>query len=70
MKTKIVITDVLDFVLGMVMFFSAFAELFIFCKTSDPDNLSIMLLALSLGLRYIQDSTTKINFKEENNDGE
>lgn len=69
MKTKIVITDIVSFVLGVVLFLLAFIELFLFCITSDADKISIMFLSLSLGLRHMQDSATKINFKEENNDG-
>ena len=69
MKTKVVITDIINFILGILLFFIAFAELFLFCATSDPDKISIMFLALSLGLRHMQDSTGKINLKEENNNG-
>ncbi len=69
MKTKIVITDIVSFVLGVVLFCVAFADLLLFVKTSDIDKLVIMFLALSLGLRYMSDSTTKINLKEENNNG-
>lgn len=67
MKTKIVITDIIDFVLGILLFFIAFAELFLFIITSDVDKINILCLAASLGLRNIQDGTTKINLKEENN---
>lgn len=69
MKTKIVITDIVNFVLGVIMFFVAFAELLIFAATSDIDKISISCLAIALGLRYMRDSTTKINFKEENDNG-
>jgi hypothetical protein len=76
MKTKIAIVDTLSFVLGVVMFFVAFADLLLFVKTSDIDKLVIMFLALSLGLRNMQDSTVRINLisdlkapKEENNNG-
>ena len=73
MKTKIAITDIVSFVLGVVLFFIAFAELFLFIITSDVDKISILCLAASLGLRHMQDSTVrlnfKINFKEENNNG-
>lgn len=65
MKTKIVITDIISFILGIVMFFVAFTELLIFTVTSDIDKISISCFALALGLRHIQDSTTKIDFKEE-----
>jgi len=68
-KTKVVITDTVGFTLGMLLFVIAFAELFLFCVTSDLDKISILFFALSLGLRHIQDSTTKINIKEENNNG-
>lgn len=69
MKTKIAIVDTLSFVFGVMMFFVAFADLLLFAKTSDIDKLVIMFLALSLGLRHMQDSTIRINFKEENNNG-
>lgn len=73
MKTKIAIVDTLSFVLGVVLFCLAFADLLLFVKTSDIDKLVIMFLALSLGLRNMQDSTIrinlKINLKEENNNG-
>lgn len=69
MKTKIAIVDTLSFVLGMLLFCVAFGDLLLFVKTQDIDKLVIMFLALSLGLRHMQDSTTKINFKEENNNG-
>ena len=69
MKTKIVITDIVSFILGILLFFITFAKLLLFCATSDPDKLSILFLALYLGLRYMSYSTTKINLKEENNNG-
>lgn len=67
MKTKMVITDMVSFILGIIMFFVAFAELLIFCIAPEADELTILFLALSLALKYMQDGTTKINFKEENN---
>ena len=45
----------------------AIAELFVFSITSDLDKMVISLLAISQGLRYIINSTDKINLKEENN---
>ena len=68
MKTKIVITDIVSFVLGILLFFIAFSELLLFCATSDPNNLSILFLSFSLGLRHMQDSTAKINKEENDNE--
>jgi hypothetical protein len=68
-KTKIAIVDTLSFVLGVVLFCVAFADLLLFVKTSDIDKISIMFLSFSLGLRHMQNSTVRINLKEENNNG-
>lgn len=68
MKSKIVITNIVDFIFGIVLFFLAFAELFIFGVTSDIDNLTISFLDSALGFRYISDGIDKFN-KEENNNG-
>ena len=72
MKTKIVITNIVDFVLGILMFSLALAELFAFGMTSDTDKLAMVLLSLALGMRYMCDSIDKFYFKvkEENNNGE
>lgn len=67
MKTKIVITNAIDFVFGIVMFSLALAELFAFGITSDTDKLTMSFLSLALGFRYIVDSIDKFYFKEENN---
>jgi hypothetical protein len=69
MKTKIVITNIVDFVLGIVMFSLALAELFVFGITSDTDKLTMSFLSLALGMRYTCDSIDKIYIKEENNNG-
>lgn len=71
MKTKIVITNVVDFILGIVMFSLALADLFVFGITSDTDKLTMSFLSLALGVRYIGDSIDKFYFKikEENNNG-
>lgn len=69
MKRKIVITDIVNFICGILLFGIAFVSLIIFCLTADIDKVSIFFLALSLGLKDIGESTTKINFKEENNNG-
>lgn len=65
MKTKIVITNIVDFVRGIGMFSLALAELFVFGITSDTDKLTMSLLCLALGMRYTCDSIDKLN-KEEN----
>lgn len=71
MKTKIFITNIVDFILGIVMLSLALAELFVFGITSDTDKLTMSFLSLALGIRYICDSIDKFYFKvkEENNNG-
>lgn len=71
MKSKIVITNIVDFILGIVMFALALAELFAFGITSDTDKLTMSLLSSALGMRYTLDSIDKFYFKvkEENNNG-
>lgn len=71
MKTKIVVTNMVDFIFGIVFISLALAELFVFGITSDTDKLSMSLLSLTLGFRYIHDSIDKFYFKvkeEDNNE--
>lgn len=68
-KTKIVIINIVDFILGIVMLSLALAELFAFGITSDTDKLTMSFLSLALGVRYMGDSIDKFYFKEENNNG-
>lgn len=69
MKTKIVITNIVDFIFGIVLLALALIDLFIFGITSDIDNLTISFLDSALGFRYISDGIDKIYIKEENNNG-
>ena len=69
MKTKIVITNILDFIFGIVMLALALLDLFVFGITSDIDKLTLSFLNSVLGFRYISDGIDKIYIKEENNNG-
>lgn len=62
MKTMTVITDITYFVLGIVMFSLALAELLVFGITSDTDKLTMSLLSSALGMRYVCDSIDKFLF--------
>lgn len=69
MKTKMVITNIVDFIFGIVLIALALVGLFIFGITSDIDNLTISFLDSALGFRYISDGIDKIYIKEENKNG-
>lgn len=69
MKTKIVITNIVDFVFGIVMLSMTLLDLFDFCITYDIDKLTLAFLNSALGIRYIRDSVDKFYFKVKEENG-